>query len=83
MPDIPAISPLTEAPIPPPSRAKRRWMWIPILGWFVSYWLTRLRYRNTLRKIGDCPLFALKKDPDHLVAGQTYWINAPTADATP
>lgn len=24
--------------------------------------------------------FNLKQDPDHLVAGQTYWINAPTAD---
>jgi nucleoid-associated protein YgaU len=24
--------------------------------------------------------FSLKQDPDHLVAGQTYWINAPTAD---
>jgi len=23
----------------------------------------------------------LKKDPDHLVAGQTYWIAAPVADA--
>ncbi len=26
---------------------------------------------------------SLKKDPDHLVAGQTYWIAAPTADAMP
>ena len=24
--------------------------------------------------------FNLKQDPNHLVAGQTYWINAPTAD---
>lgn len=26
--------------------------------------------------------FGLKTDPDHLVAGQTYWITAPTADAS-
>ena len=26
---------------------------------------------------------SLKQDPDHLVAGQTYWISAPTADAAP
>lgn len=26
--------------------------------------------------------FGLKTDPDHLVAGQTYWITAPTADVS-
>ena len=26
---------------------------------------------------------SLKRDPDHLVAGKTYWISAPTADAAP
>ena len=24
---------------------------------------------------------SLRQNPDHLVAGQTYWIDAPTADA--
>ena len=26
---------------------------------------------------------SLKQDPDHLVAGQAYWVAAPTGDATP
>ena len=26
---------------------------------------------------------SLKHDPDHIVAGKTYWIAAPTADSIP